>query len=225
MICISIGQPTVKRCEAFLTRIEVSAAEIRLDGANFSPDQVDHVFSLHPQLIATCRPGPGRGEEERGKILERAITAGAAYVDIEIESGADFKQEIIKTARRHLRKVIISCHNYEKTPAKAELEQVLNRCFSEGADIAKIACLVHSEADSARILSLYDYDLSDAPGESPNRRQILALGMGEKGKITRVAAPLLGAPFTFAATSAGKETAAGQLDLETLGLIYEMLET
>jgi len=209
MICLCIGNPSVPLCQKLLPVVEL--AEIRLDGADLSPNEIQRIFTLHANLIATFRPGPGDDAPEKRKMaLLTAVEAGAAYVDIEIEAGAEYKKQIIQTARQQECQVILSYHNYENTPSKKYLETIIEQCFSRGADIAKIACQVHSEADSARILSLYDY-----PGQI-YQGKITAIGMGEKGKITRLAAPLLGAPFTYASQSTGKETAPGQLDKETL---------
>jgi len=218
MICLCIGKPAVDRCKELLPDVEL--AEIRLDGSALSLDEIGQIFSLPSKLIATCRPNPGiRGEAERKNLLLSAIEAGAAYVDIEIEAEVDFKKEIMRAARLKGCRVILSYHNYENTPPKSKLEAVIARCFSEGADIAKIACQVHSQPDNARILSLYDIKIN----KKSNNQQIIAIGMGEKGKVTRVAAPLLGAPFTYAAPSPRSETGPGQLDKETLARIYELL--
>ncbi len=47
---------------------------------------------------------------------------------------------------------------------------------------------------------------------------MVIIGMGEKGVITRVAAPMLGAEFTFASAETGKETAPGQISKERLSV-------
>ena len=92
-----------------------------MDGAALSLDEIKQIFSLPSKLIATCRPNPAiRGEEERKKTLLTAIEAGAAYVDIEIEAADDFKKEIMQTARLRGCRVILSYHNYDKTPPKSE---------------------------------------------------------------------------------------------------------
>jgi 3-dehydroquinate dehydratase-1 len=130
---------------------------------------------------------------------------------VEIETATAFKEAVTQACCKKGCKLIVSYHNYEKTPSKNELETIIEKCFGDGADIAKVACQVNSEAEAARILSLYDYNRDNF-----KRKKIVVLGMGEKGKIIRLVAPLLGAPFTFAALSAGKETAPGQLDRQTL---------
>jgi 3-dehydroquinate dehydratase-1 len=209
MICLCIGKPSVGLCQELLPGVEL--AEIRLDGADLSADEIQRIFTFHANLIATYRPSPGTDSAGKRKTaLLTAVEAGAAYVDIEIEAGTAYKNEIIQTARQRDCRVILSYHNYENTPSKKQLDTIIEQCFSEGADIAKIVCQVRSEADCARILSLYDY-----PGRL-HQGKIAAFGMGEKGKITRLAASFLGAPFTYASMSRGNETAPGQLDKDTL---------
>ena len=50
------------------------------------------------------------------------------------------------------------------------------------------------------------------------------IGMGKKGRITRVVAPLVGSPFTFASLIEGRETAEGQIDKAALGSLMETLK-
>jgi 3-dehydroquinate dehydratase I len=216
MICLCLGKPGEALSKEVLEG--VALAEIRLDGAMLTPEEIRRIFSLPPALIATCRPRPGTFTDEQRKMtLLTAVVAGADYVDIEMEAGDEYKNELIQTARLQECRVIISYHNDECTPSKKQLEDIIEQCFSGGADLVKIACRVHSHSDAARILSLYDY-----PGRL-HLGNLIALGMGEKGKITRVAAPLLGAPFTYASPAAGNETGPGQLEREALTSIYNLL--
>jgi len=145
--------------------------------------------------------------------LLTAIKAGSDYVDLEIETTENFKDDVIKAARDNGCKIIISYHNFGTTPHREELEEIVESCYYRGADIVKVACMVHSEAESARLVSLYE----DFNG-------IISIGMGDKGKITRIAAPLFGAPFTYASFSYEKETAKGQISMDSLKNIYRELE-
>ena len=210
MICISIAEPTLELIFKAIENEEL--AEIRLDLIDLSEKEIETLFSQNIKLIATCRPGK-YSDNKRKTILKRSIEAGAAYVDIELEATDDFKTEIVTFAKKKNCKVIISYHNYDNTPPKGELEQVVDWCFECGADIAKIVCKVNHISDNARLLSLYEQD-----------KEIIAFGMGEKAKFTRIAAPFLGAPFTYASVSMGKETADGQIDKTMLAKLLEMLE-
>jgi len=186
--------------------------EIRLDLTPLSDQEIEKIFSQSVKLVATCRPGK-LSEDKRKALLKKSIESGADYADIELEATDSYKKELIDAAKKNSCKVIISYHNNEKTPSRGELDQVVGWCFDSGADIAKIACLVSTPAESARILSLYDND-----------RPVIAIGMGEAGRFTRVAAPFLGAPFTYASLSSGKETAEGQIDKKTLEDLLERLK-
>lgn len=56
-----------------------------------------------------------------------------------------------------------------------------------------------------------------------SRKNVIALGMGPLGVITRIAAPFLGAPLTYASLAPGKETAEGQPDLKTLEAVMKFV--
>ena len=211
MICVSIGDCSVEECIKSLQGLEL--AEIRMDKMKLSEEEVRKIFPQKLKLIATCRATKTLNDNERKKLLLAAIDAGAAYVDIEVESSDTYKKEILSKAKSKGCKVIISYHNYEQTPQKGELEQIVDWCFDSGADIAKIACKVNSEKDNARLLGLLDSD-----------RKIIAIGTGEKGKITRVLGPLLGSPFTYASLKKGKETAEGQIGHNKLKELMGLLK-
>ena len=212
MICVSIADSSLENNIRILKSLKF--AEIRIDKTSLSTEEVKTIFSLPLDLIATFR-GKNTDEEKRKKILKAAISSGASYVDVDIRSSDDFKKEIINSAKVHGCKTIVSYHNYEKTPDKGELVTILNNCFQIGADIAKIACKVNSSSDNARVLSLYN---------SPNSGRIIAIGMGEIGKITRIVSLFLGAPFTYASLEQGKETADGQIDRIQLKKILDILK-
>ncbi|MDD8020159.1 MAG: type I 3-dehydroquinate dehydratase [Acidobacteriota bacterium] len=213
MICVSLEVSNVSDSLKKLKGLDL--AELRLDKASLTLDEIKQLFSLPLNLIVTCRPG-SMSEENRKQYLLEAICCGAKYVDLEIESPAAFKQDVISQAREKGCLVILSYHNYQESPPAIELNRMVKKCFREGADIAKIACQVNSNQDIIALLSLYGLDEAAAG-------KIISLGMGEKGKITRVAAPLLGAPFTYASFKPGSETAEGQLDKKSLEAILGFL--
>lgn len=195
MICISIAEKGYGACAKALEGAEF--AEIRLDLAELGEGEVARLFSSGKKLMATCRPG--MPDAAREKLLSEAIEAGAAYVDVEVEADDAYKRRIVERARARDCTVIVSYHNHSKTPLRAELDQIVEWCFASGADIAKIACMVKSDADSARLLGMLD-----------GKKRLVVIGMGPRGRLVRVVAPLLGGEFTFAAASKGKETAEGQ---------------
>ncbi len=210
MICVSLAENSFKKCLKSLEGIEF--AEIRMDKMDVTAKEINTLFSSHSKLIATCRPGVQK-KEKRLELLLAAIHAGAAYIDIEMESEEDFRNSLLSKARKKGCQIIISYHNFKKTPDKQELNRIVQNCFKNGADLVKIACKVHNNMENVRLISL----LEDV-------RPIIVIGLGEEGKKTRFIAPSLGSPFTYASLSKGKETAEGQLDLETLARFFTTLE-
>lgn len=202
MICASIADKDVEKCLAALEWVEM--AEIRMDLTEYNNEEIRRVFSRRKKTIATCRPCKIK-DEERQEILKLAIESGATYVDIEYEAPPEFKNELIDYAHAHQCDVIISYHNYQKTPELSELESIVHECYAQGADIAKIATHVNVNRDNSKILSLYK-----APG------RLVAIGMGDLGRISRIVAPFLGAEFTYASLDQGETTAPGQISYERL---------
>jgi 3-dehydroquinate dehydratase I len=202
MICVSLAEKDPAKCLESLEKIEM--AEIRIDLSEFTDEAISRVFSVRKKLIATCRPGKYTDTERMDK-LKIAIRSGATFVDLEYEAPAEFKSAMIQYAHRHQCDVIISYHNFESTPELDVLEQIMNNCFKQGADLAKIATTVKVNRDNSKILSLYK-----APG------RLVAIGMGDLGKISRIVAPFLGAEFTYASLTDDAVTAPGQISYTRL---------
>ena len=211
MICISIADVTIDEAVNIIEDSELS--EVRLDRLIFCKDDMAKLFSPENITIATYRPTAGVAESKRKELLIAAINAGAQYVDIEVESGDDFKNDIVETAVSKNCRVIVSYHNYNKTPFINELEEIIKWCFDSKCHMAKICCHVNSYEECARLLSLYGYGYP-----------IISIGMGVMGKITRIASLLLGAPFTYASIADSKKTAPGQIDSIKLKEILEMIK-
>jgi 3-dehydroquinate dehydratase type I len=208
-ICLSIGNVDYSAVIEYLNR--VSFAEIRIDLLNLKREQLSHIFSAYNNLIATCRGG-SIGDDERFMILIDALDQGAAFVDVEIDSTEHWFKPIVEKAKALKRKVIVSSHNFQHTPNADELYRTVDSLFDAGADVAKIACMVRSPEDNAKMLGLY-----------ASYQNLISLGMGNRGVISRVLAPLLGAPFTYASIP-GQGTAEGQLDKNQMNEIINFLE-
>jgi 3-dehydroquinate dehydratase type I len=170
------------------------------------------VISSGHKTIFTCRPEK-YSDNERLDLFRMAISSGAVYLDVEIDSDESFLDEIKKMINHSSTELIVSYHNYEMTPSVEMLETILSECYQKGADVAKIACRVYSSSDVASLFSLYDI----------SGRKVV-LGMGKAGKITRIAATFLGAEFTFASSGDGEATAEGQINYEEMKEIIRKIQ-
>lgn len=209
MICVSLKEKNTDLCLKALQKL--SFAEIRLDQISLSLKDVQKIFSSHPKLIATCRPG-SYPESKRKDLLIEAIEAGAAYVDMDLKTKECLLKEVMQNALQHNCKVILSFHDFCGTPSLKRLKELINTGFSRGADIVKIACHIQMKQENSRLLSLLQ-----------DKRPVVVIGMGKKGRITRIASVFCGSPFTFASLSKGKKTAEGQLDKKTLHSLFKRI--
>lgn len=216
MICVSLTRMNFKKLLQILKK--VAMAEIRLDEMTLSKSEIARVFAMPLPLIATCRPGR-YSEPERLEMLSTAIVNGAAYIDIEMDADGAYHDALQRLAKDYHCRIIVSYHNENETPLKNQLNMIVSNCFFQGADVVKVACQVCQREDMLRIIAIYEHTLA-------KDGSLIALGMGAKGRLTRVAAPLLGAPFTYAALFPGRETAAGQMSAARMAkMISELKET
>jgi 3-dehydroquinate dehydratase type I len=212
MICTSITTTDFTACQHLLLRSEM--AELRLDLMQLQPAQVQALLRYaRIPIVATCREGR-YGESERLQLLQLAVEGGAAYVDIELEADERYRQALLSLARRHGCRCIISFHDFAQTPATPTLHDIIAACRSQGADLVKLITTARTASDCARLLSLY-----------ADEKNLIAFAMGELGKLTRLACLYLGAPFTYAASSAGSEAAPGQIEAEKIQQIQQLLRS
>jgi len=209
MICVSIS----KREQLLQKKYPVDwMLELRFDLMKGDPAALLSLTEGSSGVIATCRPG-FYSDQERISILSAAMAAGASYIDLELDADEEYFSTLQSLAGSRGVKVIASWHDFDKTPSMQELTELLLKAYRSGADIVKIACMVNQAEDAARLLGLYQL-----PGSK------VILGMGEKGRITRLAAPFLGAPFTFAAPDEEGLTAPGQLCGKEMEELINILE-
>jgi len=85
-----------------------------------------------------------------------------------------------------------------------------------GADVIKIVSFARSWEDNLAVLSLL-------PMAKARKQKIVAFCMGEKGKVSRLFSPMLGAEWTYASLSRGKGSAPGQLTVGELKDTWEKI--
>ncbi len=206
MICTTIQHRTLEEIFSLLEDSEprIQMAEIRLDRCPLSLEDIGTLFSTSDTpLVATCRvAGDGSGTwEEAEEKLSAAISAGAAYADIEIEAPKEMGKRLRRACNEYGTVMIRSCHFFEGTPSDEVLRTTIEKCRKFGGELVKIAATANTEEDARRILRLYSY-----------AGNLIAFAMGDKGKATRLECLKLGCPFTYAALNGNEAAAAGQWD-------------
>jgi len=166
--CISGEHPAEQISQA--VKDGASLIELRLDLIK-DPAIASLVAISGVPVIATDR--------KNKQNLIRAIESGCDFIDIEAESGE--KERVIEKAKLNGCKVIVSTHDFEKTPE--DLSELVE--LTKGGDISKIVTTANSESDCKNILTLL------------GKEQRIAFCMGELGRETRIKAPLCGSFLTY----------------------------
>lgn len=190
------------------------------DGADILELRVDTFKETDPELIKkdlrTCCPavpvlltvrsvregGAAPIEDKKRAGIFDALMPFADMVDIELSSGR-ILENVVNSARRHGKKVIISYHNFKATPGVKTLHGIVNRARGKGAGAVKIATFVNGPEDLGKLAEVLT-----------QFNDLIVIGMGELGACTRVFFPMLGSLVTYG--SIDRPTAPGQLKLKEI---------
>lgn len=210
-LCLVIYE---KKLDALLRNIDPhTLTEVRLDFSNFTDDEIGIIFRYSKNLVATFRENNRTSLEHRVQALKTAIENGAAYVDIDIDTPKEAFESLLDLAKKHNCKTIISHHSYSETQDIKELIKVCKQIQSYTPDIIKIVTKTDSIKDLKNLMALYAfYD------------EIIALGIGKLGGLSRVIALAYDAPFIFTFSKSKYKVASGQISqkvLEKLGRILK----
>ena len=180
--------------------IAADLVELRVDGVR-DLDLEGALAGRSRPVIVTCRPvwEGGRfsgSDEERRRILQRALDLGAEWVDLEWRGG--FEGLI---ATRQGRNVVLSSHEFDETPA--DLEDRYRAMRATGAAVVKLAVRASCGRDVVRLLAL---------GRSRTPERFVLVGMGTPGWPTRLLPAHFGSMWTYG----GDGVAPGQLRLDDM---------
>lgn len=173
-------------------------------------------------LLFTCRAPQEGGmqtmaPEDRLSLYQMAIASGQVdLIDVELSSGPDMIRELREMCRPAGVKLVLSYHNFERTPDRDALLKTLQKAEQWGADIAKIAVMPKNGQDVLTLL-----DATWAARNNMLKIPLIAIAMGETGMITRIAGGLFGSDITFASGAAS--TAPGQLPIDDLRQAWSVL--
>lgn len=171
-----------------------------------------------PMIVTNRRKEEGgkqaSNEKRRFGILREAIKLGAEYVDVEMRSEKPMLRDLILNKKDT--RIVLSFHDFRKTPPREELRGTLNRMIQMGGDVVKMVSFARSWEDNLNILSLIPY-------AKKRDQEIVAFCMGGRGRISRIFAPLMGAAWTYGCVSGKRVSAPGQLTSEEIKEIWRRL--
>ena len=125
-------------------------------------------------------------------------------MDVELFNDEEDILELVNVAHDNGVVVIISNHDFEKTPSKDVIISRLCKAQELGGDIPKIAVMPTCAADVITLL-----DATRIMNERYANGPIISMSMAGKGAISRISGELFGSALTFGA--AKKSSAPGQI--------------
>lgn len=150
-------------------------------------------------------------EQYKQLVLKVCQSQYIDFIDIELMSGNALVYELVEIAHQYQVKVVMSNHDFDKTPALSIMRERLEKMEILGADLLKIAVMPQCHKDVITLLNL-TMEMSEKAN-----KPIITMAMGKMGAISRITGELTGSSITFA--SAGKASAPGQISVHDMNVI------
>jgi 3-dehydroquinate dehydratase I len=234
-ICVPLLGETLSQLKeeaAFLKPLDFDIVEWRADFFEHVED-IEKVkealvairLTLHSTpLIFTFRSHKEGGKKEITTSfyfeLNKTIaeTGLVDIIDVELYNDEKEVQALIEDAHAQNVFVIISNHDFHKTPAKEEIISRLRKAQELGGDLPKIAVMPTNTADVLTLL-----DATNTMNEQYADRPFITMSMAGKGVISRLAGEIFGSALTFGA--AKKASAPGQVAVKELRSVLDLLHS
>lgn len=175
-------------------------------------------------LVFTFRSAKEGGEKEVSSEFyvelnkSMAETGMVDIIDVELFNDENDVRTLIETAHSNNVFVIISNHDFDKTPAKEEIVSRLRKAQDLGGDLPKIAVMSTNTSDVLTLL-----DATNSMNELYADRPFITMSMAGKGVISRLAGEVFGSALTFGA--AKKASAPGQVSVTDLRKVLDIIHT
>ncbi|MTD26313.1 type I 3-dehydroquinate dehydratase [Erwinia sorbitola] len=195
-----------------------------VDDVNAVKAALQQIRAILPQvpLLFTFRSKKEGGEHELSDDAyfnlnsEIARSGLVDLIDIELFNEEPRIRALVAQAHSAGVKVIMSNHDFHKTPSKTEIIARLCRMQTLGADLPKIAVMPQSPHD---VLVLLDATLTMK--EEHATCPLITMSMGKTGVISRLAGEVFGSAMTFGA--ARQASAPGQIAVQSLREMLNVL--
>lgn len=154
--------------------------------------------------------------DQYSDLIYTAIGTGVVdLTDVELFLGDKFVENLITQVHRLGAKVIVSNHDFTKTPSKDKIVDRIKNMEYIGADIAKIAVMPKNKRDVLELMyaTLEVEDRIDIP--------VVTMSMGDLGMITRISGEIFKSAITFGAGYTA--SAPGQMPVQDLNQIISVI--
>ena len=216
--CISIAEKTPLKTKKILNIAlkKSDFVEVRFDFLESEqiPKTIEMIKKNLNRVVCTLRPKKEGGkfegnEKERIAILKLIAEYNPFLLDIEFNT---LKKNplLVRYLRSTKTKLLVSWHDFKKTPNSTELKKKMNQ-MSKFSQNIKIVGTAKSTEDSTRMLELYS---------KKGKINLISFSMGDPGRISRILCLYLGSPYTY--VSLGKAIAPGQFSIDEMNKITNL---
>ncbi|MEI7294469.1 type I 3-dehydroquinate dehydratase [Paraburkholderia tropica] len=228
----STADDVLAQARAIGSNPDVDIIEYRVDYLDFDTNatrvaglgkQVAAVANGKP-LILTFRTKAEGGakaisDKQYGDLYLALIKAHFIDIlDVEMFRDPGVVREVVAAAHAAGIKVVMSSHDFKKTPSTDEIISRLRKQDKMGADILKIAVMPHNAADVLKLL-----DATEQIRDHYSRKPLLTMSMGGLGAVSRFSGEVFGSDLTFGMI--GQASAPGQVDAKSLRQVLKTIDT
>lgn len=229
-ITAKTAEQAIAQAQVIASNPNADVAEFRIDLLEFSADtkkvialgqQLNQILKVKP-LIATIRTHNEGGkmtvsDQDYEKIYREYLKKPfMQLLDIEMFRDAGRVEKLTKLAHEKNVLVIMSNHDFAKTPEQQDIENRLLKQDQMGADILKIAVMPKSKQD---VFTLMNATLAVS---QKSQKPLLTMSMGQLGTISRVATANMGGSLSFGMI--GEASAPGQIDVTQLKQLLKTVQ-
>ena len=211
MICTVIRTKSVKKLLESFSEAQKKADLTEIWFDEFSKQKLPEI--VEQVLSKKKRPIIYKSLSEDN--LEIVVQKNIDYIDLDVNVSKKILKKVKKLNPKT--KIIISFHDFKKTPSSKELRKIAKKIKAKGADIIKMATMAKSFSDSLRMLSILD-ELTQ------KKQKAICICMGKEGEITRITGHLFGNFLMYAPLNEKEKTAKGQLTIDQLKKCHSKLE-
>ncbi|MCU4548565.1 type I 3-dehydroquinate dehydratase [Acinetobacter pittii] len=223
-------EQALAQAQVIANTADADLAEFRIDLLSFANDTKQVIALGHElkkilgnkSMIATIRT-----KNEGGQLEISDVDYGKTYqaylknpfmdwLDVEMFRDQKVVSEIVQKAHQKKVLVVMSNHDFQKTPSQDEIEKRLLKQDQMGADILKIAVMPKSKQD---VFTLMNATLKVS---QQTTKPLLTMSMGQLGTISRVATANMGGSYSFGMI--GQASAPGQIDVTKLKQILQTVQ-
>lgn len=233
-ICVPLVGKNIKELQegvAALKPGDYDIVELRIDWL----DEVDKPESVKAAIAAvrkalpdsapllftfrTLKEGGNRAIEPDAYEALNALAVSTGLVDavdVEMFTEREHVKRIVANAHKAGIKVVMSSHDFHKTPPREEIVQRLVTQQELQADVVKIAVMPQTRRDVVTLIEATEEFATDKA-----TRPAITMSMGGLGVVSRLTGETFGSCLTFGAV--GTASAPGQVNAHSLKSVLELV--